>query len=245
MSSWLDPVCRRLDELPQPASIFFRDDDAGWEDARLFALLDIFDSHYVPIDLAAIPLAISDSLAGELSRRMATSRERVRIHQHGYAHNNHESAGRKCEFGPSRGKAAQKRDIEAGQRDLRKRFGNRIDPIFTPPWNRCTVETGECLVELGIKVLSRESGAAPLGLANLLELPIELDWFAHRKNVRIARCEWAERLASRLAGPVPIGIMFHHAIMEREEMQAATELLATLAARPNVRFRAMLDLIQT
>jgi hypothetical protein len=244
MNNWLDPVRKRLDQVPQPVTVFFRDDDAGWGDAQLCQLLDLFARYNLPIDLAAIPTALTPMLARELLHRMAASPEKVRVHQHGYAHANHESAGRKCEFGVSRNKATQKRDIQAGKQRLQELFEGRMDPIFTPPWNRCTVETGECLLELGIQVLSRESGAIPLAIPGLSELPIEIDWFAHRKKVRLLPVEWSEHLASKLAGPAPVGIMFHHAAMEAAEMDAASELLAALSAHPNVRFRTMLDTIK-
>ena len=40
------------------------------------------------------------------------------LHQHGLAHVNHEREGRKCEFGPARAAAAQRRDIAAGRARL-------------------------------------------------------------------------------------------------------------------------------
>ena len=39
---WLDPLRRALDASPAPATFFFRDDDVGWSDDRLFSLLDLF-----------------------------------------------------------------------------------------------------------------------------------------------------------------------------------------------------------
>ena len=42
MSSWLQPVEAALDAAPAPVPVFFRDDDAGWGDERLLALLDAF-----------------------------------------------------------------------------------------------------------------------------------------------------------------------------------------------------------
>jgi peptidoglycan/xylan/chitin deacetylase (PgdA/CDA1 family) len=245
MSNWLDAVRKRLDEIPQPVTLFFRDDDAGWGDAQLYHLLDLFARYNLPIDLAAIPMAVTPALARELLNRIAASAEKVRIHQHGYSHTNHESQGRKCEFGASRNKASQRRDILAGNQRLQGLFGGRVDPIFTPPWNRCTLETGECLLELGIRVVSRESGADPLGISGLTELPIEIDWFAHRKKVRLLPVEWAQHLASKLASTSPIGIMFHHAVMGIEEMAAASELLEALAGHPNVRFNTILDTVRT
>ena len=111
----------------------------------------------LPVDLAVIPAELDAGLARELR-----ARPRVGLHQHGLAHVNHEREGRRCEFGPARGAAAQRRDIEAGRARLADLLGERVDPIFTPPWNRCTADTGRCLAELGFAALSREARAAPL-----------------------------------------------------------------------------------
>lgn len=244
MSHWLDPIRRRLDESPYPSIFFFRDDDAGWDDHRLYQLLDIFAQQNLPIDLAAIPMAVTPPLAHELSNRMTAMAGKLHVHQHGYAHANHEADGRKCEFGPSRSKALQKIDIAEGKRRLQDLLGTSVDPIFTPPWNRCTSETGECLVELGFHTLSRESGAVPLGTPGLAELPIDQDWFAHRKGVRLGREQWAQSLAAKLGSPNPIGIMFHHAVMDAPEMQATAELLAALGTHPRAQCRIMHSLLQ-
>jgi hypothetical protein len=243
MSDWLDPIRRRLDELPHPSIFFFRDDDAGWDDHRLYELLDIFAQQNLPIDLAAIPLAVTPPLARELSNRMTAMPDTFHVHQHGYEHANHEVTGRKCEFGPSRGKGVQKNDIVDGKMRLQDLLGPCVDPIFTPPWNRCTTETGECLVELGFHALSRESGAVPLSTPGLAELPIDQDWFAHRKGVRLGREQWAQSLASKLERRNPIGIMFHHAVMDAAEMQGAAQLLAVVGTHPRAQCSAMYSLI--
>jgi hypothetical protein len=244
MTNWLDPIRQRLDDLPRPAIFFFRDDDAGWDDHRLYELLDIFAQQNLPIDLAAIPLAVTPPLARELSNRMTAMANKVHVHQHGYAHANHEESGRKCEFGLSRSKTEQKNDIADGKRRLQDLLGPSVDAIFTPPWNRCTSETGECLVELEFHALSRESGAVPLSTPGLAELPIDQDWFAHRKGVRLGREQWAQSLASKLESRNPIGIMFHHAVMDAAEMQATAELLTLVGTHPRAQCRTMFLLLQ-
>ncbi len=113
--AWLIPVRNALDGLAHPASLFFRDDDCGWRDDRLLLLLDIFADFNIPVDLAAIPAALNSAFAQKLSRRMAAHPEHLRIHQHGFAHMNHEPAGKKCEFGPARNYRSQRNDIEIGQ----------------------------------------------------------------------------------------------------------------------------------
>jgi predicted glycosyltransferase len=240
--SWLRPVRETLDGLTQPASLFFRDDDCGWSDDRVLLLLDIFADFGVPVDLAAIPAALNPAFAQKLSRRMAAHPERLGIHQHGYAHFNHESAGKKCEFGPARDYPSQHSDIKNGQRRLAELLGAAPDPIFTPPWNRCNVVTARCLAELGFHVLSRDSHAAPLDGAELLELPIAVDWFAHRKKVRLDRMAWGRLLAAKLQNETSPGIMLHHAVMDAEEMQALAQLLSVLARHPNVKCHTMQSL---
>jgi hypothetical protein len=216
---------RSLDQAATPIEIFFRDDDAGWGDARLLELIERFAAHALPLDLAVIPAELSDGLAAKLLER------HVGLHQHGYAHTNHEREGRKCEFGMSRSRDEQRADIAAGQERLRERFGDRLDPFFTPPWNRCTRATGECLVELGFTLLSREHRAEPLGL--LPELSVHLD------VARLTPEELDERFASHVAEGGPVGVMFHHAVMEPEAMARADELLALLARHENVVPRTM------
>jgi len=240
VSDWLEPLRAALDGAPAPVPFFFRDDDAGWRDDRLVRLIDIFDRCALPLDLAVIPSALTPELANELRTR-SEAKPRLGLHQHGFAHRNHEPEGRKCEFGPSRARADQLRDIAEGRRRLEELLGANLDPIFTPPWNRCTRVTAECLVELGIDVLSRESGAEPFGMAGLTELPIGVDWFKQRKQVRLSREEVGELLASHTRAAAPVGVMFHHAVMEEDDWHGVDELLVLLAGHPRVVARPMIQ----
>src|SRR6202008_866392 len=113
--SWLDPLSKALDETSSTVPFFFRDDDAGWEDARLFELIDVFADHQVPVDLAVIPKSISRPTAARLRRLVEAGSKTIAVHQHGYAHLNHEREGRKNEFGPGRSWREQLDDIKTGQ----------------------------------------------------------------------------------------------------------------------------------
>src|SRR5262245_10437645 len=99
MSNWLDPIRLAFDMVRVPATLFFRDDDCGWEDEKLFPLLDIVTAYQMPLALAAIPMAVGPHLASELRSILTTDASPVSVHQHGYAHINHEAFGRKSEFG--------------------------------------------------------------------------------------------------------------------------------------------------
>ena len=229
--SWLDPVRRALDEVP--CTVFFRDDDAGWGDERLWTLLDLFDRRALPVDLAVIPAELRPTLTAELTVRARAGG--VHLHQHGLAHVNHEPSGRTCEFGPARSYEAQAADITRGAAILADAFGGLVAPVFTPPWNRCTAVTADVLADTGFAVLSRDSTAGPLPGARIAEVPIAVDWFGSRKRVRWTPYELAERLAVAVRGGGPVGIMLHHAVTDDGEFAALSALLALLSTHPGVR----------
>lgn len=242
MSAWLDPLRGALEDAPGTVLFFFRDDDAGWEDDRLYRLLDVFAAAEAPIDLAAIPCAVSRTLARSLERRRRAAAGLLGIHQHGYAHRNHEPVGRKSEFGPSRSAEAQLADVLRGRHLLRERLEAEPDPIFTPPWNRCTADTARAVRTAGLRVLSRESRAEPLGVEAVHELPVAIDWVRQRGGVRISRLELGAHLAVTVRRGEPTGVMLHHAVMDEGDRAAVAALLGVLAASPNVRLSTMLEL---
>ncbi|HKG58705.1 MAG TPA: DUF2334 domain-containing protein [Pyrinomonadaceae bacterium] len=156
----------------------------GWEDARLFELLDVFADYNVPIDLAVIPKSISRQTAACLRKRLVENPQYVSAHQHGYAHANHEQTGRKCEFGDSRSSDLQRADIAAGKALLAELLGPITESIFTPPWNRCAASTAACLEREGFTLLSRDITATPLNTPGLMELPVS----SSRQSRHPSRC---------------------------------------------------------
>ncbi len=242
-TNWLDPLRKTLDEAPGSISFFFRDDDAGWEDARLFELLDVFADYNVPIDLAVIPKSISQQTTTCLRKRLEESPEHVSAHQHGYAHVNHEQTGRNCEFGDSRSSDLQHADIAAGKALLNDLLGPITESIFTPPWNRCTVSTATCLLSEGFTLLSRDITATQFNTPGLSELPVSVDWFGHRKKVRLTPDEIVESLSKAASSQAPVGVMLHHALVDDEERQRIGELLKLLSSHSQVSCWLMRDLV--
>jgi len=241
--NWLDPLRKTLDSNPNAITFFFRNDDVGWEDTRLFELLDLFAEFNVPLDLAAIPTAISPRTAARLQNLIERDPDQLSIHQHGYAHLNHEQNGRKCEFGETRSRDLQQADIEAGKYRLNDLFGPAAEPIFTPPWNRCTTATAACLRETGFKLLSRDITATHLNTDELAELPVSIDWFAKRKNVRLAPEEIGSSLSTVASVCSRVGVMLHHALMNEEERARFGELLQLVSAHSQARCVLMRDFI--
>ena len=234
MSDWLDPVRAALDAAPAPVPFFFRDDDAGWDDAALWRLLDRCRTHGVHVDLAVIPTEVGSELAGALRDRAAVGT--VHLHQHGFRHVNHEPVGRKCEFGPSRSHDRQLADIAEGRALLGEHLHPFLDPVFTPPWNRCTAETAAVLADLGFRVLSRDRTAVPFGVDGLVEVPVAVDWFATRQGELLTRRQVGQQIAAqigdRLDSRDPVGIMLHHAVTGAGDLQLIDGLFALVAGHP-------------
>jgi hypothetical protein len=239
---WLDPLRAVLSQAAEPVDFFVRDDDAGWGDRELLALLDVFDLHAVPIDLAVIPCELRPRLARELLRRAESGP--VGLHQHGLSHVNHEPVGRKCEFGARRSALEQHRDIRAGRELLQALLGDATDPFFTPPWNRCTPPTAEALAELGFAVLSRESAAAPLAaIADLVEAPVHVDWVKRRAGSRLTAAELGLALAAAAEQHEVVGVMLHHAVMNAADREGVAALLALVGSHPNAHWARMADVV--
>lgn len=245
MNDALHPLQRALDTLAAAnaqRTLFIRDDDAGWDDARLLRLLDTTGAAGVPIDLATIPLALGAPLAQALCARHDAAPALLGVHQHGTAHTNHQTEGRSAEFGTARDADAQRADLQHGRQVLQQHLGARLDPIFTPPWNRCAAHTPALLAELGLAALSRDRGAAPQQA--MPELPVDLDWTKlHRAGGPAAVAQaWADRLLAP-APATPLGLMLHHAVMNDAEFGVLGRALRLLAAHPAVHCRPMRQLL--
>lgn len=247
MNAGLEAVVAALDIAASPVDFFLRDDDAGWDDARLFALLRCVERARVPIDLAVIPQAAGEDLARRLCARIDAAPGRVGVHQHGLAHYNHQIEGRKCEFGAARPYAAQRADLRAGRERLRALFGARLDAIFTPPWNRCSAVTPELLAELGYSALSRERSATPQQA--LPELAVDVDWCKQRSAATLQGDADANRigfdLARRIGAGGCVGLMLHHAAMDERDLALLDALLTVAAHHPHARWLPMRELIAT
>jgi len=241
VSAWLDPVLRALDEAPAPVLFFFRDDDVGVADEKLYRLLDLFAMYRVPVDLAVIPDALEARLAERLVGRRLGSPDLLGLHQHGLRHANHEPSGRKCEFGASRPAAQQLADIAAGRDRLVSLLADNLDPLFTPPWNRCSQATADALAQLGFAALSRDSGAAPLDLHGLAEIAVNADWM---QAGTADAPKLAERIARSVAAGAPVGVMLHHAVTSEEQLQALERLLDLLARHPRGRCCLMRSILE-
>lgn len=232
---WLSPVRDAADRHRAPVAVFFRDDDGGWDDPALSALLECFSATGVPVDVAVIPMACSAQTREALGPHLASTGGIGRVHLHGYAHRNHESEGRRCEFGPSRDAYAVHREMEEGVGFMRTAFGADFDAVFTPPWNRCDARWLASMRAAGLDALSRDATATPFGVAGMQELPIRVDWLRERGGRRLAMGAIGEWIADEIARGAPTGVMLHHAKMQSKERSELGRLLELVAAHPMLR----------
>lgn len=243
MSDWLLPLRKALDEMSTSVDIFIRDDDTGWATKQLFELLNLCQKLEVPIDLAAIPTEMNSALADNLMTQMYISNGSIGIHQHGYSHLNHETEGRKYEFGQSRDAVQQFNDILNGQNILKSFFDVQLDPFFTPPWNRCTQDTLVALECAQIILLSRDNTAKPLPCVGAYELPVTFDWLKKKNGEHLNKSILAEILAGQLSQQDTIGIMLHHEMMDETNRVDFIELIRCLQQSPSIQFNSMRSLI--
>jgi peptidoglycan/xylan/chitin deacetylase (PgdA/CDA1 family) len=231
-----------LGALSRPVQAFVRDDDAGWGDEPLWVLLDLFEESGMPIDLAAIPVAIDEDLARRLCERIDAGAQ-VGVHQHGFSHTNHEITGRKCEFGVSRPEACQRVDLEQGWLRLYGFLGDRADRLFTPPWNRCAPWTPGLLAELGYQALSREHRATPTGALSSVDVCLDWGRVWREGGAMALDAAFAQAVLDSERTQRPLGLMLHHAAMSDGEFEALRGWLRVLQEDPLLHWRPMRELL--
>ncbi len=216
--------------------VFFRDDDIDEDEATLRRLLQLFATRNAPVVLGVIPARLTTAGIA-LLRQFASTVELV---QHGWQHVNHETTGRKCEFGASRSFDEQYDDLSRGQARMTEAFGQHWFPAFIPPWNRCTQVTEQALQQLGFRVVSklRETDENPDGM--LPEISVTLDLYRWKDGAQLKPTEelWQAIVQQVQQGAV-IGIMLHHKVMTDDAFLFLEQMLDELKQAANVRFHCL------
>ncbi|GAB7021941.1 polysaccharide deacetylase family protein [Salidesulfovibrio brasiliensis] len=240
LSASLDAVLARA---PKGMRIFFRADDIAVPSKLFSAMIDPFREHEAVLEMAVTPAWLRHDHAAELLRQCPEA-SIFRFHQHGWRHANHQQSGKKGEFGTDRTKEAKQDDLRKGRDKLSAMLGRRFEPRFTPPWNRFDTETGEILLGLGYRNVSRSNGEQ-----RKVPLPKELpDLFI---NVDLHTRTEASPEAGRAALLAELGeavrtgycgVMLHHQRMNRHSLVFLDELLAALnrAGIPSLGFAELL-----
>jgi len=226
----IDIAAQRL-ENKGPGHIFFRADDVAAPGRNLAKLMDIFKRHRVPLCLAVVPAWLTGS-RWQYLKGLGTKESSLWCwHQHGWRHINHETEGKKQEFGASRSRSDIKRDLVQGKRRLEDLMEAEFYPVFTPPWNRCSLDTLQLLGELGYVAVSRARGSMPQAPRGLPDFYADVD--LHTRKERDPALGWKillEELQSAISSKF-CGIMIHHQRMNEAAFDFLEMLIRILVKR--------------
>jgi hypothetical protein len=179
MTGW-DALQQELDQWQRAgtqARLWWRDDDAHAATPELDHLLTIAQG--VPLALAVIPAQLDPSLILQ-SQGLSD----VEILPHGYAHTNHEPADRKkAEFGAGRTVDGAGLELRQSMALLMDAFGDRVFPLFVPPWNRIAPDIARSLPDNGLVGLSVFTDRSPDRVVPGLNTHVDiLDWKAKKRT---------------------------------------------------------------
>ena len=130
--------------------------------------------------------------------------------------------------------------MREGRERLEALFGERVLPVFVPPWNRMGEDAAAALPAAGYRVLSGYR-ARPEGPLPRLDTHVDLvDW---RGGRRFAGAETvlgalADALAARrgASDPRPTGVLTHHMAHDAAAWEFLDALLAWGRDEPGVRW---------
>ncbi|NDV23496.1 polysaccharide deacetylase family protein [Desulfovibrio sp. JC022] len=230
--------------IPQDGcDVFFRADDIGYPGKQFSAMIDAFQKNNTPLALAVVPAWLNEQRRDMLLEKLGPDLNLWCLHQHGYRHMNNEQQGKKFEFGSSRKKAIVTGELGRGKEKLRNLLGQHFCPIFTPPWNRCSAETMQSLVELGFNGISRSTNVSPQPPQDLPDIPVNIDLHTIKesspaKGIKILQSQIEEAVQSGNAG-----FMLHHQRMNKTSQIFLHYLLDKISNTPGLRVKDIQDMI--
>jgi hypothetical protein len=222
--------------------IFFRADDIAVPGKRFARLMQLFTTYQVPLSLSVVP----SWLTGERWISLQEPGRKIPSfwcwHQHGWRHANHETGGKKQEFGPGRSFFDARKDIIRGRNRLESLMGKNFYPVFTPPWNRCDLKTLEILRELGYVAVSRSRGSKPASPVGLPDIAVNVD--LHTRKETDPHSGWDHLFAEirQAVSSGRCGIMLHHQRMNDAAFAFLEILLQNLLNRKRLQLLTLKDL---
>ncbi len=214
--------------------VFFRADDIGIPSSQFTEMIDSFKKHKLPLALATVPAWLNENRLTSLRQTTGPKSSQWFWHQHGFVHRNYEpmstigKRNKKQEFGPSRRDKDISTSLTKGRLRLEDLLGDSFQPVFTPPWNRCSKSTIDCLVQNQFQAISRSRGALPQTPAGFPDYQVNVD--LHTRKESVAETAFTSLLAElevSLASGF-CGIMLHHQRMNSRAMQFLHLLLEAL-----------------
>lgn len=223
------------------ATLWWRDDDAVAPTAALDRLIAVAAG--MPLTLAVIPALAEPALAARLA-----GHDQIVAVQHGLAHRNHETVGKKAELGGARPVAEVVADLAVGFARLATLFAGQFRPMLVPPWNRIAPDVVPALPRLGLTALStarpRPARQPGPGLVQVNTHVDPIDWHGTRgfigadETIELFCRHLADRREGRVDRDEPTGLLTHHLVHDAALWQFLPRLVETVAAHRAARFLA-------
>jgi len=223
--------------------LFFRADDIAVPGKNFARIMELFTRYRVPLSLAVVPVWLTGPRWKQLKRLGKKAPSLWCWHQHGWRHINHESKGKKQEFGQSRSPSQVRRDLTRGKRRLEIFMEKDFYPVFTPPWNRCSDITLKILRELKYCAVSRDKGSLPPP-EGIVDFQVSVDLHT-RKEADPNKCLnnlLAELKEGLISGAC--GIMIHTQLMNDAAFSFLDILLPILTGYKGLKLVHFKDLVQ-
>ena len=239
-TSVIERGCSKCSTSP---TVFFRADDIGIPSKQFSQLISSFKKHKMPLCLATVPTWLTPRRLKDLQQLTGDSKAQWCWHQHGYVHRNFELIGKNQEFGPARTYNEVTSSLEKGKNRLNFLLGTLNQPVFTPPWNRCSIETLQSLQDLKFQAISRSLGAKPHTKETFPDFQVNVDLhtrkeFSPSDGFQNLLAELEQSLASGRCG-----IMLHHQRMNGRAVHLLDTLLACLKKKVGISFVHFGDLL--
>jgi hypothetical protein len=213
-------------------TFFLRCDDVTKPDPAFLRVFRLLRAEELPLSCAVIPAKAGPALAS-FFRGESAAGARLEALQHGFSHAEHSgNKYLKHEFGPSRPYKAQRADIAAGKKLMKKLFGKLSKPVFVPPFHVYNSETLKALAKLGFKGISAsrrlksEQARALVFLGTRVTVnEYDLDLKPRPLSLELLR---SRTLAALKEGNKPAGIYFHHADTKGKDFKVFSEYISFL-----------------
>jgi len=212
---------------------WWRDDDAAVDCPTLQRLVDTATDATTPLAVAVIPAQLQSATIARL-----VGRQGITVLQHGFDHQNHAGADeKKQELGTARGEHVVLEQLQQGTGQLKAAFGDQLQPVLVPPWNRISEALIAGLPAIGLHGLSRyQARPTRSPTPGLIQVNTHVDiinWKGDRSFIgtEAALALVCQHLAEKRTGRVdteePTGLLSHHQVMD----EPAWDFVATFITR--------------
>ena len=219
---------------PRSPFVFFRADDIGVPSNNFTRLIKLFQKYSIPLCLAAVPAWFTETRTEVLLKTTGDSNLWC-WHQHGRMHRNFEKEGKKQEFGSARPAQILDEQIRLGNNRLKGLLGNKLQPFFTPPWNRCSEGALNALARQGFKAVSRSKNAKQKTPPYLPDISVNVDLHTRKEiNGELAFNALLIEIETALASGC-CGVMLHHQCMNGKAFTLLETLLELIKENNTIR----------